>query len=812
MTPSRAALARSDAKPATERPVRLMQRVYRDVGLSAVALELELSTPDLETEVGEAVKRGARYVYLAPKADRESQAVPRQPASGVSTDRGPPDASAAVPASLVQLDPAEQADGESKRKGASDPSEALPRQPASVISPARESSDKSVAAAARLLNLAPKADRETKRNDASGPTQALPRQPASAVSTDRGPPDASAAVPASLSLQPETVKRREPYVYLAPKADGESMRNGASGPSQALPRQPASAVSGPSDTAADAATRRVNLEPKADRESGRDDTTGRSQAPPPQPASAVSIDRGPPDASAAVPASLLQPAAVKRREPYDYLAPKADGESVRNGASGPSQALPRQPASSISPARGSSDTAAAAATRPLNLAAKADREPKRNDASGPAQALPRQPASAVSTDRGPPDGSAAVPASLLQPAPVKQREHYVYLAPKADGESLRNGASGPSQALPRQPASAIAPAHGSSDTAAAAARRVNLAPKADRESGRDDTTGPSRALPPKPASAVSTDRGPPDASFAAVLASLLGPEPVRRRAPYVDLAPKAEHESTRNNTSSPSPALPRQSVSIVSLAPESADASAAAVARLLNLAPKAGEPTRNDIYAPSQTLVPQPGWGLLLRRQTASAISPAPGSSDASATGVPAHVNLAPKVDRESRRDDIFAPRPALLRKPASTVSPARGSFDASAVAAGPQVDLEPKAGREPRRKDVSGQPQALLRRPASAVSPAWGLLLRRQPGSATSPVRGLPDARAAAVAGSLLGPSLAAGRAGSSSIETIRGEAGSIPRTGGEGRAKANKPSVEVPLDRFKRLDKNFWPLLAKN
>src|ERR1700735_5615209 len=101
MTPSRAALARSDTKPAPERPVRLMQRVYRDVGLSAVARELELSTPDLDTEVGEAVKRGARYVYLAPQTDRESgrnditgppPSPPRQPASAVSPDPGSPDA------------------------------------------------------------------------------------------------------------------------------------------------------------------------------------------------------------------------------------------------------------------------------------------------------------------------------------------------------------------------------------------------------------------------------------------------------------------------------------------------------------------------------------------------------------------------------------------------------------------------------------------------------------------------------------------------------------------------------------------------
>jgi len=217
MTPYRAALASSDAKPATERPVRLMHRIYRDVGLAAVARELELSGPDLETEVGDAVKRGVRYVYLAPKADRESgsngplQPLMRQSAYVMSPARGSSDASAAAaPASLLGPAPVKQsardvpkADCESRRNDIFSPSQALPRQPASAISPARGSSDASAAAApASLLGPAPikqgtrdvrKADCESRRNDISSPSQALPRQPASAISTARGSSDASAA-------------------------------------------------------------------------------------------------------------------------------------------------------------------------------------------------------------------------------------------------------------------------------------------------------------------------------------------------------------------------------------------------------------------------------------------------------------------------------------------------------------------------------------------------------------------------------------------------------------------------------------------
>jgi hypothetical protein len=586
MTPSRAALANSYAKP--ERPVRLMQRIYRDVGLAAVARELELSTPDLETEVVEAVKRGARYVYLAPKADRESQALPRQPASAISTDPGSPDARGAA-VSVPLLEPA------------------------------------SVTRAAPHVKIAPKADRESERNDITGPLQARSRQPASAISPARGAPDASAAaVPAAL-VGPEPVKRGASYVYRPPKADRESTRNGTEGPSEALP---------------------------------------------PQPASAIFPWESPDASAAAVSASLLGPEAVKRRAPDLRLAPKAASESGRNDIAGPSEAVRRQPASAISPARGSSDASAAAAL-----------------------------------------------ASPLGLEPVKRGAPSVFLARKADRESERNDIEGRTKALPRRPSSAIYPAQGS-----------------------------------------------PDASAAAVLASLLGLEPIKRDAPYVYSAPKAEHESTRNDITASPDAIPRQPASAISPAPGSSDVSAV-VTRHLNLSPKSDqESRRNDISSPSQKLLPQPAWGLLLRRQPASAISPARGSSDASAAVVARQLNLAPKADRKSGRNDISAPS------------------------------------------------QPLLRRPDSAVSPGWGLLLRRQPASAVSPARGLPDGRRAAVGVSLLGPSLAGGRAGSSSVRIIRGEVGPILRTGSEEGAEAHEPSIEVTPGRFKRLDKSFWPLLPKN
>ncbi len=43
---------------------RLLSRLYRDIGLAAVAAEFELPVEDIDPELGEALERGARY--LAP--------------------------------------------------------------------------------------------------------------------------------------------------------------------------------------------------------------------------------------------------------------------------------------------------------------------------------------------------------------------------------------------------------------------------------------------------------------------------------------------------------------------------------------------------------------------------------------------------------------------------------------------------------------------------------------------------------------------------------------------------------------------------
>ena len=58
------------AKAESARPSRLMARIYRDIGLAAVASELALLSDDLEPELIEAVKRGSRYLYLMPTTER----------------------------------------------------------------------------------------------------------------------------------------------------------------------------------------------------------------------------------------------------------------------------------------------------------------------------------------------------------------------------------------------------------------------------------------------------------------------------------------------------------------------------------------------------------------------------------------------------------------------------------------------------------------------------------------------------------------------------------------------------------------------
>jgi hypothetical protein len=58
------------AKAESARPSRLMARIYRDIGLAAVASELALLSADLEPELIQAVKRGSRYLYLMPTTER----------------------------------------------------------------------------------------------------------------------------------------------------------------------------------------------------------------------------------------------------------------------------------------------------------------------------------------------------------------------------------------------------------------------------------------------------------------------------------------------------------------------------------------------------------------------------------------------------------------------------------------------------------------------------------------------------------------------------------------------------------------------
>jgi hypothetical protein len=58
----------SDSTKTTARPAGLMARIYRDIGLAAVAGALEISTADFDPELGESIKRGARYLFLRPQS------------------------------------------------------------------------------------------------------------------------------------------------------------------------------------------------------------------------------------------------------------------------------------------------------------------------------------------------------------------------------------------------------------------------------------------------------------------------------------------------------------------------------------------------------------------------------------------------------------------------------------------------------------------------------------------------------------------------------------------------------------------------
>lgn len=53
------------ASDSTEKPSRknlMLSRLYREIGLAAVAFELDIMPHDLEPEFREAVRRGARYL------------------------------------------------------------------------------------------------------------------------------------------------------------------------------------------------------------------------------------------------------------------------------------------------------------------------------------------------------------------------------------------------------------------------------------------------------------------------------------------------------------------------------------------------------------------------------------------------------------------------------------------------------------------------------------------------------------------------------------------------------------------------------
>jgi hypothetical protein len=47
---------------------RLLASIYRDIGLAAVACGLDMPVDSLDADIGIAVKRGARYIHLMPRA------------------------------------------------------------------------------------------------------------------------------------------------------------------------------------------------------------------------------------------------------------------------------------------------------------------------------------------------------------------------------------------------------------------------------------------------------------------------------------------------------------------------------------------------------------------------------------------------------------------------------------------------------------------------------------------------------------------------------------------------------------------------
>ena len=55
-----------DALESRAGPSRLLSRLYRDIGLAAIAAELELPARDLEPDLEQSIERGARY--LSPRS------------------------------------------------------------------------------------------------------------------------------------------------------------------------------------------------------------------------------------------------------------------------------------------------------------------------------------------------------------------------------------------------------------------------------------------------------------------------------------------------------------------------------------------------------------------------------------------------------------------------------------------------------------------------------------------------------------------------------------------------------------------------
>ena len=58
----------SPASPADEPRERLIAKIYRDIALAAIAAELQMPASGMEPELGDAVKRGVRYIEFLLKS------------------------------------------------------------------------------------------------------------------------------------------------------------------------------------------------------------------------------------------------------------------------------------------------------------------------------------------------------------------------------------------------------------------------------------------------------------------------------------------------------------------------------------------------------------------------------------------------------------------------------------------------------------------------------------------------------------------------------------------------------------------------